>query len=253
MRVSATPGGWNVLSPQSDSATGLRRRPQLGNAQQASHLLLNLAGLTNLAAGSTCYWSVQAVDAAWAGSAFASEGVFIVPGAPAVVTLPAADIAQTQATLKGTVNPNGLPTQVWFRWGATADYGNLTDQSSLGNGGQVLPLSATLSGLAALPTYHYQMVASNSLGVVSGADMAFTTPPAPPCIGSCSLPGASAFQISFTGATNTSYTVLSATNLALPLSNWTALGTATESASGQYQFTDTTATNARQFYRLLWP
>ena len=62
------------------------------------------------------------------------------------------------------------------------------------------------------------------------------------------------FQFQFTGSTNTSYIVLSATNLALPLSNWPSLNPALETSPGQYQFTDTNApADPQRFYLLRWP
>lgn len=65
-----------------------------------------------------------------------------------------------------------------------------------------------------------------------------------------------AFQFAFTnipipGAT---FTVYSTTNLALPSSNWAALGGVTESLPGQFQFTDPQATNnTLRFYRVRLP
>ena len=49
------------------------------------------------------------------------------------------------------------------------------------------------------------------------------------------------------------FTALTSTNLSLPLDQWTALGNATQSAPGQYQFTDPSATNTAQFYILVSP
>jgi len=47
---------------------------------------------------------------------------------------------------------------------------------------------------------------------------------------------------------------LAATNVTLPLSNWTPLGPATEVSPGYYQFTDPQATNGGQrFYRVRSP
>ena len=61
-------------------------------------------------------------------------------------------------------------------------------------------------------------------------------------------------QFQFTGASKVAYTVLSATNLALPLSNWIPLNPVIESSPGQYQFTDTNAPGGPQrFYRLRSP
>ena len=71
LRVGTTPGGMDVVSPMAASS-GFRRLPQLGNSNHGV-----TATLTNLAPG-TYYWSVQAVDATWAGSPFASEDSFSV-------------------------------------------------------------------------------------------------------------------------------------------------------------------------------
>ena len=61
-------------------------------------------------------------------------------------------------------------------------------------------------------------------------------------------------QFTFTNTPGLGFTVLAATNPALPLSNWTALGSATEVSPGQFQFTDPQATNTpRRFYRVRSP
>lgn len=64
-------------------------------------------------------------------------------------------------------------------------------------------------------------------------------------------PGNGSFQLTFTNTPSTTYTVLSTTNIAFSATNWTNLGTATDSVPGQFQFTDSHATNATRFYRLL--
>jgi hypothetical protein len=61
------------------------------------------------------------------------------------------------------------------------------------------------------------------------------------------------FQCTFTNTTGSSYRVLTSTNLALPLANWSPVVTVTESPAGQYQFTQTGVTNAAQFYRVVSP
>jgi hypothetical protein len=62
------------------------------------------------------------------------------------------------------------------------------------------------------------------------------------------------FQFTFTNSVGALFGVLTTTNLALPLSNWTALGGVTEIAPGQFQFTDPQATNGgRRFYRAFAP
>ena len=48
--------------------------------------------------------------------------------------------------------------------------------------------------------------------------------------------------------------MLAATNVALPLSNWTVLGAVSESPPGQFQFSDSQATNnPHRFYRVRSP
>jgi len=63
-----------------------------------------------------------------------------------------------------------------------------------------------------------------------------------------------AFQFSFTYTPGASSTVFATTDLTLPTTNWTTLGSATEVSSGQFQFTDTQAANFRsRFYRVSSP
>ena len=64
---------------------------------------------------------------------------------------------------------------------------------------------------------------------------------------------AGTIRIRFVNSPGTSFTVLESTNLTVHLSNWTVLGTPTESPAGQYQFTDTTATNQQRFYDVRSP
>jgi hypothetical protein len=61
-------------------------------------------------------------------------------------------------------------------------------------------------------------------------------------------------SFSLTNIADADFTVLAATNVALPRSLWTPLGLATQPAPGHYQFTDFDATNYPQrFYQLVWP
>ena len=60
-------------------------------------------------------------------------------------------------------------------------------------------------------------------------------------------------QFAFTDAPNVDFTTLTSTNVQTPLSSWTVLGNATQVSSGAYQFTDASATNEAQFYRVVSP
>ncbi len=68
-----------------------------------------------------------------------------------------------------------------------------------------------------------------------------------------SLPNGT-FQLTFTNTPGAGFSVLTATNAALPLANWTLLGPAAEISSGQFRFTDSQATNyPARFYRVRSP
>ena len=67
VRVGTTAGGIETASPMASLGSGLRRLVQRGNAGQRT-----TAVIKGLAPG-TYYWSVQAVDGAFAGSPFAGE------------------------------------------------------------------------------------------------------------------------------------------------------------------------------------
>jgi len=70
-----------------------------------------------------------------------------------------------------------------------------------------------------------------------------------PVITSATRLGNGSFQLEFTALIGNNYTVLANANLDLPVSSWTALGAATETSPGQFQFADLDAPSfARRFY-----
>jgi len=76
----------------------------------------------------------------------------------------------------------------------------------------------------------------------------------PICLTNALMLSDGACQFTFSNTPGLGFTIVAATNPALPLRNWTALGSATEVAPGQFQFIDSQATNtARRFYRVRSP
>lgn len=78
----------------------------------------------------------------------------------------------------------------------------------------------------------------------------------PPVLTSLLRLGDGRFQFAFSNLSGASFSVLASTNVALPLNQWSNLGAALESppTSGQFQFTDSQATNnVRRFYRVRSP
>lgn len=101
-----------------------------------------------------------------------------VPSAPVVTTLSASNIQYASATLNGIVLANNSLTNAHFEYGTSTSYGTqlavaegqITDSSTV---------SATISGLQASQTYHFRIVAENSIGTSFGQDLTFTTAPTP--------------------------------------------------------------------------
>ena len=78
----------------------------------------------------------------------------------------------------------------------------------------------------------------------------------PPVLENITVPagGGNGLQFTFTNAPAADFTVLTATNVSLALTNWTVLGEVQQVAPGQYQFTDPqAATNPARFYRVRSP
>ncbi len=105
-------------------------------------------------------------------------------------------------------------------------------------------------------SYPINYTVTNALGGVATASRTVfvtTPPPSPALTSSVSLPGG-LFRFNFTNVTPISFTVLASTDVTLPKSNWTALGSATVISPGVYQFTDAQATNfPLRFYQVRSP
>lgn len=117
----------------------------------------------------------------WAIATLASLALAVTAAAtaqaasPTVTTRPATSIGQTAATLRGTVNPQGLPASYAFQWGTTTGYGQQTPDRPAGRGTRAGEVSFRLRGLTPGVTYRYRLVATNADGTTVGADRAFTT------------------------------------------------------------------------------
>jgi hypothetical protein len=94
---------------------------------------------------------------------------------PVAETGAASGITPGEATVAGSIDPNGAPATYRFEYGPTTGYGMESATASTGPGLNAQPVSATLSGLAPATTYHYRLSASNPRGATSGSDGTFTT------------------------------------------------------------------------------
>ncbi len=101
-----------------------------------------------------------------------------LPAVQALTTTAATDVARKSVTLNGSFLGDGDGTTFAFEWGKTESYGSLTPEGDAGSPSGAEPVSLPLAGLELETTYHYRVVATNSLGTTRGADQSFTTLPA---------------------------------------------------------------------------
>jgi CSLREA domain-containing protein len=96
--------------------------------------------------------------------------------APPTVTPGAAtDVSTGAATLLGQLNPNARSTSFHFEFGPTIAYGTSTPTQTQDAGTDSVPVSAAVSGLDPVTTYHFRLVATNADGTTNGPDRTFDT------------------------------------------------------------------------------
>ena len=99
-------------------------------------------------------------------------------------TDPATGVAEEEATLNGTVKPEGLALSgCEFEWGPTTDYGHSAEcdpeAAAIANDDNDHLVTAALTGLDPSTAYHFRLVAENSLGKLIGVDRSFFTEGSP--------------------------------------------------------------------------
>jgi hypothetical protein len=109
----------------------------------------------------------------------AAAAVTLAAGPPAATTGGAEDLAQSQATLTATVDPNGVATTVRFDIGTSTAYGLQSQSRDVSAGDDPVPVRIPVSGLTGNTTYHYRVVATSADGTAQGADATFRTPSRP--------------------------------------------------------------------------
>lgn len=98
-----------------------------------------------------------------------------VGGLPSSSTLAAKAITGSAATLNGTVSPNKATTRYWFEYGQTANLGNTTALTSVGDGSAAVSASTELANLSSGTTYFFRLNAQNKFGTVNGTILTFKT------------------------------------------------------------------------------
>jgi hypothetical protein len=134
------------------------------------------ANISGLSASHLYHFRIVATNGG--GTSFGSDRTFTTlsaTGPPVVTTNPATNVTTSSARLNGSLDPHGLTTTVYFKWGTTTSYGHTTPvQTQIGN--TYRNIIANISGLTTHHTYHFRIVATNSAGTRMGSDLIFNTP-----------------------------------------------------------------------------
>ena len=100
-----------------------------------------------------------------------------LPAVKSLQTLSATSVGLDSATLNGSFDRDGFPTNFYFEYGTTPSYGSTTAVPGPLAGSD--SVSLPVSGLDHGATYHFRLVASNSFGTTKGLDQTFYTSSAP--------------------------------------------------------------------------
>jgi hypothetical protein len=90
------------------------------------------------------------------------------------------NVAGTSATFKAKVDPEGSETTYRFEYGTSGAYGSKVPvpDGIVGSGSEEVSVSAHPQDLVPSTTYHYRIVATNTIETVVGSDQTFVTQPA---------------------------------------------------------------------------
>jgi hypothetical protein len=115
------------------------------------------------------------------GTSYGSNEGFTTPGPPRIEGGSSEAVTRTTATLKATVDPDGLATKYRFEYGETSAYGTSVPvpEGELPAEFSNEEVSANIADLRIGTTYHFRLVAVNSAGpAVDGVDRELATVPA---------------------------------------------------------------------------
>jgi hypothetical protein len=147
------------------------------SAAAGAELLIDLAAPI----GSLKY-RVRACNAAGCSAWSATVSIVLPSSGPTVVTLAPQAVVADGATLRASVDPQGLTSDVWFLWATNAAMSGATQTATItiaGSASQGI-VSQPVTGLAPSTTYFVRAVGVNAQGRTDGAVVSFTTPVLPP-------------------------------------------------------------------------
>lgn len=131
------------------------------------------AAISSLTPATTYHFRLVAENET--GTSHGADRTFRTAGPPTATTEAATGVGGVKATLAGTVNPSGIETKYFFKYGTSPSYGQTTAEKSAGSGSADVAKTEPLTGLQPETLYHFRIVAKNSAGEAEGVDKTFTT------------------------------------------------------------------------------
>ncbi len=132
--------------------------------------------LTGLSPGTTYYFKAVADNATASVPAGNVLSFATLAGPPTISSVGAAELGDVSARIDFTIDPQGADTTYTLEYGPTDAYGQAIGPIDIGSAAGAQALHKTLSGLAPNSTYHFDVVASNSVQQnVDYGDQTFTT------------------------------------------------------------------------------
>lgn len=105
-----------------------------------------------------------------------ADRTFVAGAVPSVSTSTATNVGRTTATLRGSVDPNGLTTNYRFQYGtSSSNLNRSTAVSGAGSGNSSVAVAANVGGLPSNDRIYFRISATNAAGTKNGSTRSFVT------------------------------------------------------------------------------
>ena len=183
LHATVNPRGWTVsecrfeYGPTEAYGSSAPCASPPGSGESPVAVSVHISGLH---AGTTYHFRVVAVNPSGTSSG-GDESFKSMPNAPTVVTTAASSVGGTDATLNGSVNPEGATvSECRFEYGPTETYGAAAPcGQSPGPLTSPVAISTHITALSANTRYHFRIVAVTPVGTGYGSDETLLTASSP--------------------------------------------------------------------------